>query len=243
VRLRNFAGTAWRGLEEPGQWLQQVSVSPAAREALGGYGELIGEFTRHMQGQDKSLTALARADQRAKWLVTIPGIGLLFGDDLVGGDRRDRAVWHGQGLFSCAGLVPWVRESAGHSHRGPISRCGSPRPRWVMAEAAHTAVRCSQAALFPAAAAAQASSCGACGPGAQAAGCVVRPAARRSLFRRIDLCGGVRKSPLARRHSYALEHHAQMGRRRFGQTLCALSTNRSLSHRLQMPYGQVRLFS
>ena len=28
-----------------------------------------------MQGQDKSLTALARADQRAKWLVTIPGIG------------------------------------------------------------------------------------------------------------------------------------------------------------------------
>ena len=35
----------------------------------------------------------------------------------------------------------------------------------------------------------------------------------------------------------------QMGRRRYGQTLCASSTNRSLSHRSQSSSGQVRLFS
>jgi transposase len=49
-------------------------------------------------------------------------------------------------LYSYAGLVPWVRESAGKKSRGGISRCGSPRLRWVMVEAAHRAVRCSPAA-------------------------------------------------------------------------------------------------
>ena len=49
-------------------------------------------------------------------------------------------------LFSYAGLVPVVRESAGHKSHGGITRCGSPRLRWVMVEAAHTALRCSPAA-------------------------------------------------------------------------------------------------
>jgi transposase len=49
-------------------------------------------------------------------------------------------------LFSYAGLVPWVRESTGHNSRGGTCRCGSPRLRWVMVEAAHTAIRSSPAA-------------------------------------------------------------------------------------------------
>jgi transposase len=128
------------------QWLQQVSVSPAAREALDVYGELIGEVTRHMKGQDKRLTALARADQRAQWLATIPGIGPYSAMILLAEIGEVRRFGTAKALFSYAGLVPWVRESAGHSHRGPISRCGSPRLRWVMVEAAHTALRCSPAA-------------------------------------------------------------------------------------------------
>jgi transposase len=128
------------------QWLQQVSVSPAAREALDVYGELIGEVTRHMRGQDRRINTLARADQRAKWLVTIPGIGSYSAMILLAEIGEIRRFGTAKALFSYAGLVPWVRESAGHSHRGPISRCGSPRLRWVMVEAAHTALRCSPAA-------------------------------------------------------------------------------------------------
>jgi transposase len=128
------------------QWLQQVSVSPAAREALDVYGELIGEITRHMKGQDKRLRALARADQRTQWLATIPGIGPYSAMILLAEIGEVRRFGTAKALFSYAGLVPWVRESAGHSHRGPISRCGSPRLRWVMVEAAHTALRCSPAA-------------------------------------------------------------------------------------------------
>ena len=128
------------------QWLAQLSVSPAAREALDVYQELIGEFTRHLRAKDRSLAALARADQRAKWLATIPGIGPYSAMILLAEIGEIRRFGTAKALFSYAGLVPWVRESAGHSHRGPISRCGSPRLRWVMVEAAHTALRCSPAA-------------------------------------------------------------------------------------------------
>lgn len=121
-------------------------MSPAAREALDVYGELIGEITRHMKGQDKRLTALARADQRVQWLATIPGIGPYSAMILLAEIGEIRRFGTAKVLFSYAGLVPWVRESAGHSHRGPINRCGSPRLRWVMVEAAHTALRCSPAA-------------------------------------------------------------------------------------------------
>ena len=70
----------------------------------------------------------------------------VFGDDFIVGDRRDAEISSAKALYSYAGLVPWVRESAGKKSRGGISRCGSPRLRWVMVEAAHTAVRCSPAA-------------------------------------------------------------------------------------------------
>jgi len=51
-----------------------------------------------------------------------------------------------QGLCSYAGLVPRVRESAGKAARGGSTRQGSPWLRWIMVEAAQTAVRSSPAA-------------------------------------------------------------------------------------------------
>jgi transposase len=51
-----------------------------------------------------------------------------------------------QALCSYAGLVPRVRESAGKAARGGITRQGSPWLRWIMVEAAQTAVRSSPAA-------------------------------------------------------------------------------------------------
>jgi len=45
-----------------------------------------------------------------------------------------------------SGLVPRVRESAGKSKRGGISRQGSPWLRWIQVEAAQVATRSSPAA-------------------------------------------------------------------------------------------------
>lgn len=49
-------------------------------------------------------------------------------------------------VLDYAGLVPWVRESAGHQRRGGITPPGSPHLRWILTEAAIRAVQTAPAA-------------------------------------------------------------------------------------------------
>ena len=44
-------------------------------------------------------------------------------------------------LCHYAGLIPWIRESADKRRSGGITRVGSPWLRWILVEAAQTAVR------------------------------------------------------------------------------------------------------
>jgi len=128
------------------QWLSQAVLPPAARTTVDTYCAMIEHLGQHLREQEKQLQALASTDARAKWLATIPGIGVYSAMILlseIGEMQRFRSP---KSLYSYAGLVPRVRESAGHKSYGAISRCGSPRLRWVMVEAAHTAVRCCPAA-------------------------------------------------------------------------------------------------
>jgi transposase len=127
-------------------WLKQVELPAAARGALDTYCALIDEVSGHINEQQREIGLLAKADARAQWLATIPGIGVYSAMILLSEIGEVQRFSNAKALFSYAGLVPWVRESAGKKTRGGISRCGSPRLRWVMVEAAHTAVRCSPAA-------------------------------------------------------------------------------------------------
>lgn len=127
-------------------WLRKIALPPAAREAVDTYSGLIDQVGQHICRQELRLKKMASADARAKWLATIPGVGS-YSAMIILSEIGDIARFPtAKSLFSYAGLVPWVRESAGHQSRGGISRCGSPRLRWVMVEAAHTASRCSPAA-------------------------------------------------------------------------------------------------
>jgi len=127
-------------------WLKKVQLPPAARGAMDTYCALIDEVGGHIREQERTIGWMAKADARAKWLATIPGIGVYSAMILLSEIGEVQRFSSAKALYSYAGLVPWVRESAGKKSRGGISRCGSPRLRWVMVEAAHTAVRCSPAA-------------------------------------------------------------------------------------------------
>jgi len=127
-------------------WLKQIDLPPAARNALETYGALIDEVNGHIRKQGQRIGEMAEADPRAKWLATIPGIGVYSAMILLSEIGEIQRFPTAKALYSYAGLVPWVRESAGHKSRGGISRCGSPRLRWVMVEAAHTAARHSPSA-------------------------------------------------------------------------------------------------
>src|SRR5213594_3598650 len=85
-------------------------------------------------------------EKRARWLMTIPGIGVYSAMLLLAEIGNIEHFADKAGLCSYAGLVPRVRESAGKAARGGITRQGSPYLRWIMVEAAQVATRCSPAA-------------------------------------------------------------------------------------------------
>src|SRR6202044_3331840 len=131
----------------------------------------IDALGEHINEQQREIALMAKADPGAKWLASIPGIGVYSAMILLAEIGEVQRFSNAKALFSYAGLVPWVRESAGKKTRGGISRCGSPRLRWVMVEAAHTAVRSSPAAKsYFETPATKTSACGAGGAGAQTFG-------------------------------------------------------------------------
>lgn len=127
-------------------WLNTIALPPAARATVDTYCSMIDHLGQHIRQQDRQLQQLATADPRAAWLITIPGIGVYSAMILLAEIGEVQRFASAKSLYNYAGLVPRTRESAGHKSHGGISRCGSPRLRWVMVEAAHVATRCCPAA-------------------------------------------------------------------------------------------------
>jgi transposase len=128
------------------QWLAGVKLPEKARQAVNVCCRLIDGYSQEIEKQNRQLRTEARQDRRARWLMTIPGIGeysamLLLAEIGDIGRFTDKHA-----LCSYAGLVPRVRESAGKAARGGITHQGSPWLRWILVEAAQVAVRTSPAA-------------------------------------------------------------------------------------------------
>jgi len=128
------------------QWLAQVKLPAQARQAVTVCCRLIDGYTQEIEEQTQQLSVAARNDARARWLTTIPGIGVYSAMLLLAEIGDIRRFADKQALCSYAGLVPRVRESAGKQARGGITRTGSPWLRWIMVEAAQVAERTSPAA-------------------------------------------------------------------------------------------------
>ena len=99
----------------------------------------LGQHIRQQEQQLQHRRARQVADEDS-------GHWRVFRNDYSFRNRRDATLLLGKISLSYARLVPRVRESPGHKSHGGISRCGSPRLRWVMVEAAHTALCCCPAA-------------------------------------------------------------------------------------------------
>jgi transposase len=128
------------------QWLTEVKLPAKARETVTVCCRLIDGYTREIEEQNRQLSVEVLRDGRARWLMTIPGIGIYSAMLLLAEIGDIRRFADKQALCSYAGLVPRVRESAGKRGRGGITRQGSPWLRWIMVEAAQVAGRCSPAA-------------------------------------------------------------------------------------------------
>ncbi len=128
------------------QWLAQVALSAAGRESVDCYLEVIDHLDRLISERQRGLEQEAGKDARARWLTTIPGIGPYLAAVIVAEIGDIHRFPQKKSLASYAGLVPWVRESAGKRTRGGITHQGSAVLRWAMVQAAHGATRSSPAA-------------------------------------------------------------------------------------------------
>jgi transposase len=121
-------------------WLAEQVLPEASRDALDGYLRLLKAFDQEIVQQQRKLERGAKKDERIQWLTTIPGIAP-YAASIILAEIGDIERFDRKALFSYAGLVPWVRDSAEKTWRGPITRAGSSRLRWILVEAAVTAVR------------------------------------------------------------------------------------------------------
>src|SRR5690348_4072663 len=231
------AGTGERRVRQEGASVAQTGETAGCGAGSGGYvlranrsgepGDFKAAAADRGDGSGRSAGAMAGDDS---WHRSV------FGDDPAVGDRRGAAFWDGEGAVQLRG--------AGALGAG-IGRAQEQRrnqPMWIAAFALGDggggayggALFSGSEDIFRTIKEAQTSACGARGAGAEAAGRGLRAVAGWSVLRRIDLCGGVRKAPSARRHPCPSRTFLRWGDGSSGQSLCALSTNRSLSHRSQI---------
>lgn len=123
------------------EWLKGVELAPIHREILDRYLRIVDALEVEIKVTNGLVEKRARADSRARLLMTIPGIGALTALLIlaeIGDIHRFHSHRH---LVSYAGLAPRVRSSGGHTWRGSITKEGTPWLRWILTEAAVTAAQ------------------------------------------------------------------------------------------------------
>jgi transposase len=122
-------------------WLAEVHLAPAAECALRRLERVLRVVHAEACAADAAVKTRAAADPIAVALDTMVGIGPVRALTLraeIGDIARFR---RGAQLASYAGLVPAVEWSADRRYTGRITRAGSPWLRYVLVEAATSALR------------------------------------------------------------------------------------------------------
>jgi transposase len=156
IRLRTSAMNRTFGLLT--QWGLRRSVSalraPGALDELAEHGvpavwrdslalllSVIEDLDRQLAALERELRPLARADERARLLMTIPGVGELLGLTLAAEIGQISRFSSPRKLVGYSGLIPRVKQSGQSSRTGRISKAGPDALRWAAVEAAQHAWR------------------------------------------------------------------------------------------------------
>jgi transposase len=134
---------SYRRLRRPEamELLRRRGVPEVWRASIAELLELAAEMDRRITPIDRELAPLARSDERARLLATMPGIGPLLGLTFaaeIGEVSRFRSPGK---LIGYAGLAPRVSQSGERSATGALSKAGSRTLRWAAVEAANQAWR------------------------------------------------------------------------------------------------------
>lgn len=111
------------------QWMRELTLPAAEHFMLSNSLDLLDQLEARVADVDEQLLQQARISEDTKLLMTIPGIDVAAIDDIGRFPTPQK-------LASYFGLVPRIRQSAGHCYRGPITKAGSSTARALAIEAA-----------------------------------------------------------------------------------------------------------
>jgi transposase len=132
------------------RWLAELGMPASARGRLDAGLRLIDAITVEVAHADADLRACFAGDHRVRRLLPIPGVGLVTAATVVAEVWDIQRFPAPERLCSWAGLTPGERTSDAHTRRGHITKQGSRWLRWMLVEAATTAVRDPQLGRFTA---------------------------------------------------------------------------------------------
>lgn len=123
------------------RWMRSVDLPQTERFLVHNSLDLLEAIDARIAAADAELTRLAKEQERARLLMTIPGVGLQVALGLlaaIGDVERFRSP---EKLTAYLGLVPRVSQSAGRCHHGRITKTGSTIVRSLVVEAAQILAR------------------------------------------------------------------------------------------------------
>ena len=124
-------------LRQPGALaeLAERGVPEVWRDSLATLLSVIDDLDRQLAPLERELRPLARADDRARLLMTVPGVAELLGLTIAS-EIGDIARFPSAGkLVAYSGLTPRIKQSGESSRVGRISKAGPDTLRWAAVEA------------------------------------------------------------------------------------------------------------
>lgn len=117
-------------------WLQNVPLDAEGRSAIDSDLRLFDNIEIEIAEQEKLLAELAFEDERAKLLMTMPGVDITVALTLIATLGDISRFRDGDHASSYMGLVPSTKQSANNCYHGAITKQGSGHARAMMVQAA-----------------------------------------------------------------------------------------------------------
>jgi transposase len=102
---------------------------------------VIDDLDRQIAPLERELRPLARSDERARLLMSIPGVGELLSLTIASEIGDVARFSHAGKLIGYSGLNPKIKQSGQSARVGHISKAGPDTLRWAVIEAAQQAWR------------------------------------------------------------------------------------------------------
>jgi hypothetical protein len=120
-------------------WLRTVELPAEVRSAIDLYLRLYEAVNQELRKIDDQLMALAYEDERAKLLMTLPGVAHGVAMSLLASFGDIQRFKDGDHAASYLGLTPCLRQSAAKRHHGRITKAGCPQTRAMLVQAVQAA--------------------------------------------------------------------------------------------------------